>query len=235
MCFCCYISYPCCFNCYINPFTSIIIDLTKAVFYYSKKGIIQFRDPNNLDSILYTHYVALARPVQPCQVSPSVLLFVSGPVARSEICWLDCSTIPPKQKSQKKIIFPAAIKFQDMCFVSGKQMNRKRLLIVTSVGPEGIHAYNVDTKSLDWIKEIEGLELARVSSDGHGHLFVCDRGNECIHMISVLDGQYLRCFIKTGEQGLGRPGFAAWSEETSSLIVAHGKGNKRFISVFKVQ
>ena len=123
--------------------------------------------------------------------------------------------------------------FQDMFFV-GEEKKRKGLIIVTAQGPEGIHAYNVDTNSLEWKKEIEGMARAGIVSDGHGHLFVCDWGNKCIHMLSVSDGQYMGCLIKQGVQGLGVPVFGAWSEEMSSLIVARGKGNKRFISVIKV-
>ena len=41
--------------------------------------------------------------------------------------------------------------------------------------------------------------------------------------------------MREGEQGLGIPYWAAWSKETSSLIVIHGKGDKRFFSVIYIQ
>ena len=112
-----------------------------------------------------------------------------------------------------------------MCFVSD-EMNRKRLVIVTAYGPEGIYAYNVDTNSPEWRKEIDGMEKAYVVSDGHRHLFVCDGRNECIHTLSVADGKYMGCLVKRGEQGLGRTCWAVWSEEMSSLIVAHTRDGK---------
>ena len=123
--------------------------------------------------------------------------------------------------------------YWDICFV---QEQNKKLVIVTADGPQGIHAYNADTKLLEWEKEIDGMENAGIAVDGHGHLFVCDGENGCIHMLSVLDGKYLGCLFTQDELGLGAsPCWAAWSEETSSLIVAHAKGSKRFISVVRVQ
>ena len=89
---------------------------------------------------------------------------------------------------------------------------------------------------LEWKKEIDGMEQAGIVSDRHGHLFVCDWQNKCIHILSVSDGQYMGCLMKSGEQGLGIPYFIAWSEEMSSLIVAYWKEiNKWYISVIKVQ
>ena len=161
-------------------------------------------------------------------------MYEYGTVDPPELHLLDCSVIPQKENSQKSIIFPAEITFWDMCFVS-EETNRKRLLIVAPSGPEGIHAYNVDTNKLEWKKEIEGMEQAGIVSDGHEHLFVCDWENQCIHMLSVSDGQYLGCLIKQGDQGLGIPYWVDWSEEMSSLIVAHTKDWKIFISAIKVQ
>ena len=120
-----------------------------------------------------------------------------------------------------------------MCFV---QEQNKNFVIVTANDPQGIRAYNADTKLLEWKKEIAGMVQAGIVSDGHGHLFVCDGENGCVHMLSMSDGRYLGRLIHPGELGHGvSPYWAAWSVEKSSLIVAHGKGSKRFISVVKVQ
>ena len=209
----------------------MIIDLIKIAICCSTKDVIEFRDLNNLHKILHTHSVS-PEPGRLCQVSASVLLFVCGTLEQPEVHRLDCSTIPPKEDSI--IIFPAAVNVYDMCFVS-REMNNGRFIIVTPEGPKGIHAYNVDTNKLEWKKEIEGMEKSGIVSDSHGHLFVCDDDNRCIHMLSVSDGQHLGCLIKTGEQGLGIPLWAVWSEGMLSLIVAHTKDWKMFISVIKVQ
>ena len=115
------------------------------------------------------------------------------------------------------------------------QEQNKNLVIVTGIDRQGIHAYNADTKLLEWKKEIDGMEKAGVASDGHGHLFIFDKANKCVHMISVSNGQYMGCFITDGEQGLGRPCWGVWYEETYCLIVAHAKGNERYVSVVRVQ
>ena len=123
--------------------------------------------------------------------------------------------------------------YWDMCYV---QEQSKNLVILTADGSQGIHAYNTDTKSLEWKKEIDGMENAGVAADGHGHLFVCDGENGCVYMLSVSDGKYQGCLITKDELGIGTsPCWVVWSEETSSLIVAHAKENKRFINVIKVQ
>ena len=119
-----------------------------------------------------------------------------------------------------------------MCFV---QEQNKNFVILTGIGRHGIHAYNADTNSLEWKKETEGMEKAGVASDGHGHLFVFDKANKCVHTLSVLNGQYMGCLIIEGDQDLRRPCWGVWYEETSCLIVAHAKGNERYVSVIRVQ
>ena len=99
--------------------------------------------------------------------------------------------------NHQKNIFLAGIKFEDMSFAS-EETNRKLLIIVASSTPEGIHAYNVDTNSLEWKREIDGMEKSGIVSDGHGRLFTCDWDSNCIHMVSVSDGQYLGCLMKRG-------------------------------------
>ena len=198
-------------------------------FCYRRKAVIEFRDLNNLNQILHTYLIM--EPRRLCQVSPSVLLINCVSSAYSEIHWLDCSTIPPKENSQKKIIIPGQTMYWDMCFV---QEQNKNLVIITADGPQGIHAYNANTTLLEWRKKRDGMEKAGVASDSHGHLFVFDKENGCINLLSVSDGHYQGCLIKEGEQSLGKPCFGVWCEQTSSLIVAHAKGNERFISVIKV-
>ena len=121
-----------------------------------------------------------------------------------------------------------------MCFVNEQNKN---LLIVASVEMNGIEAYNTDSGSLEWKAEIRGMQKCGVASDSHGHIFVCGetQANNYIHMFSASDGKHQGCLIGEGEQGLGVPLWVVWSEPTSSLIVTHGKGDKRFFSVIYIQ
>ena len=50
----------------------------------------------------------------------------------------------------------------NMCFVN-EETNRKRLLNVAACGQQGIHAYNVDRSTLEWIQDINGMEQAGVA------------------------------------------------------------------------
>ena len=52
-----------------------------------------------------------------------------------------------------------------------------------------------------------GLDAFGLTCDERGHLFVCDfdKGNRCVQMFSLPDGEYLGCLIREGEQGLGTP------------------------------
>ena len=122
----------------------------------------------------------------------------------------------------------------DMCFV--REQN-KNLVIVTSVEMSGIEAHDADTGSLEWKGQLPVLQRCGVASDGQGHIFVCDEAkeNKCIHMFSASDGKYQGCLIGEGEQGLGVPLWAVWSEPTSSVIVTRRKGDKRFFSVIYIQ
>ena len=52
---------------------------------------------------------------------------------------------------------------------------------MTADGPEGIPAYSADTNSLEWKKEIDGMEKAGIAADDHGHLFVFDKENKSVY------------------------------------------------------
>ena len=172
------------------------------LFCCRQRAVIEFRNLDYLDRILFTY--RLTSEVEPrrlCQVSPSVLFFNCVSSTHSEIRWLKCSTPPPKENTQKTIVVGQKM-YWDICFA---EEQNKNIVIVTSEGPEGTHAYNADTKLLEWQKEIDGMEKVGIAADGHGRLFVFDKENKCIHVLSVADGLYIGCLIREGEQDLGRP------------------------------
>ncbi len=55
----------------------------------------------------------------------------------------------------------------------------------------------VYTKELEYVRQIKDPvhfnDIYDVSPDEHGNLYVCDRGNSCIHVLSN-GGEYLRSF-----------------------------------------
>ena len=69
-----------------------------------------------------------------------------------------------------------------------------------------------------------------------GQLLVCDstKGNNCIQMFRMVDGNYLGCLIENGQEGLRDINHALWCEETKSLAVVHGVVDSRSsISIIK--
>ena len=173
-------------------------------------------------------------PGRMCAMSESTLLYIDHSKIPMKVHRLDCKTLPPTSPPEYKSLYLSEEMWWDMCFVSEQSKN---LLIVTSVEMNGIEAYNADTGSLEWKGQLPVLQRCGVASDGQGHIFVCDQApaNRCIHMFSASDGKYQGCLMREGEQGLGIPCLAAWSKETSSLIVIHAKGEKRLLSVIYIQ
>ena len=116
--------------------------------------------------------------------------------------------------------------------------------VITGIQPyTGIHCYSITTKSLKWSVSgnLPGMQnpvnALGLTSDGRGYLFVCDGmfGNRCIQMFSISDGQYLRCLIKKGEQGLGLPYRICWHSASHSLTVAHLMGGIWSLSMINIE
>ena len=74
------------------------------------------------------------------------------------------------------------------------------------------------------------LDATGVATDGHGHLLVCDfeKGNNCVQMFSVLDGQYLRCMGEDIWKELGRPAMIRCHRTKSPVVVLATKKGQRW-------
>ena len=168
------------------------------MFIYRDEAKMEFRVLSDLELIAYTRRMGPLKSYRLYPISQSGLLFNCGSETQPHIHCLDCTRFPQDECK----FYVAEYMYWDMCFV---QEQNKKLVIVTADGPQGIHTYNADTKLLEWEKEIDGMENAGIASDGHGHLFVFDKVNKCVHTLSVLNGQYMGCLIKEGDLGLRRP------------------------------
>ena len=130
-----------------------------------------------------------------------------------------------------------------VCFMIQTEFEGKDFIIISHGNPHaprgGIYAYNTESKQLEW--RVEGrlpgmskvLKAQGLTTDEHGHLFVCDDNNKCIQMFCVSDGRYLGAVIKPKQCGLGDPWAITWSRKRSSLVVIHVIQEKWFLSVFK--
>ena len=115
-------------------------------------------------------------------------------------------------------------------------------LLVTTGGYRKLYAYATDTDALEWSLggNLPGMdkemEAQGVTTDGRGHLFVCDGnpGNGCVQMFSS-GGRYLGYLLREGEADLGEPSLIRWNQETSSLVVAHRLNWRWIVSVVAVE
>ena len=73
-----------------------------------------------------------------------------------------------------------------------------------------------------------------VTTDGRGHLFVCDQQNACVQMFST-DGVYMGTVLLTRENGMFEPSLLRWSDRMSALIIVHQNREETWISVVNVQ
>ena len=169
-----------------------------------------------------------------CTISPSTLLYVDQGISPRKIRWVECS--PTKPQPDITMTRTQLTNVRDMCLV---QNGGNLLLVATG---DGVHAYNTKNDNLEW--SVEGklpgmacrIEPQGLTTDGRGHLFVCDTFNSCIQMFSA-DGTYLHPLLSQGEQGLGQPWGVRWSKSTQSLVVVHKIENHIIyhVSIIKVQ
>ena len=194
---------------------------------------IEFRDVEDLDSVIYTHSVAPHWPRRMCTgATPSTLMYVE----RSTVHCLDLSGSEPKPAAGKPVTHTKQKLIYDTCCMK----DGDKQLLVVAAGDEGIYAYNMGTDELEWSAKgkLPGMEKAMdafgVTMDGRGHLFVADynKGNSCIQMFSTA-GRYLGCLIKDEE--LGSPGRVKWCDRTSSILAAFKKNGKWNFHVIRIQ
>ena len=68
-----------------------------------------------------------------------------------------------------------------------------------------------------------------VTTDGRGHLFVCDVHNACVQMFSVADARYMGTVLKDCAQDIGTPRLIRWCKNTLSLVVVHMTDSNQYI------
>ena len=187
---------------------------------------IEFRDLNDLKTVIQAHKVAFHESGRLCVSSPSTLLYENQSNFPGEIHMLDCTGSEPKPVDGKNVIQIQQINIYDMCVVP----DIDRELLVAADGYSGVYAYNTVTDELEWRVE-GGLDARGVTTNGLGHLFVCDFKNKCIQMFRVRDGTYMGALMR---KELGIPWWITWCDANSSLVVNYTKGDQDFISVINI-
>ena len=128
--------------------------------------------------------------------------------------------------------------YHDIC--CGSDDERIAIYAVNSYHIQ-VYTCSVTTRELLWSFskfEPDGMKSkmkpSSITTDGHGHLFICDMANNCIQ-IFYTDGTYICPLDCNGKLELGTPERIDWSKTESALIVTHRLKGKYLISVLKVQ
>ena len=193
---------------------------------------IEFREIGSLDKVVLSYQVRQCRPGRMCtsssasssSSSKSMLVYVDHKKHPHEAKWLDCTKSPPEPAEDAGSVHVQHDLVWDLCCTFVK--NGKQRLLITTGGFDGINAHNAETDKLEWSLKggISGVEdemtAEGVTSDGRGHLFVCDENNKCVHVFTT-SGDHVGAVLREGEQGLGRPRLIHWCDCSSSLIVGH--------------
>ena len=195
---------------------------------------LEFLDPNNLQTVIYTHSVKPHEAALLCVMPPSTVFYADNKHdEQSYIHRLECSGQTPIVCQS---IGPLS---HHVCGLSYVRYLNENLLVISVT--RRLQTFKIDTEGVKWGKkdiQVPGqnkiFEPSYMAADGNGRLFVNDL-NRCIHMFSVSDGQYLGRLIKEGEYGLGEIGALCFVESTSQLIVSHSKDENTFIAALDVE
>ena len=223
----------------MNIFDAFELDVNVVNFvYYGKTRLcvcrskIEFRPVENLKKVAHRLDVDNHGPSHMCAVtsSPSQLLFHDYRTGR--VHQVDCSDTSPIILGQISVVR----NFRDMC-------TSDNLLVVTSYD-EGVFAYHLNgfnwEKGHKWIWRVSGklpgmqheIRASGVTTDGQGHLFICDFNNKCVHALSIQGGKHLGVVVREGEEGLGTPYKVTWHRESASLVVINEKDGVYHLSIF---
>ena len=145
---------------------------------------------------------------------------------------IDCSTLPPRPSGDINVTQIQARVVWNMCCI-------KDLLVLAL--KDGVFGYDIRSGAFGELKwRVQGrlkgmlteMRACGVTSDGHGHLFICDSNNKCVQIFSV-DGVYMRALFSGGS--LGIPLRVQSQEITTSLVLLCDIGsNEAVLNVIKI-
>ena len=144
---------------------------------------------------------------------------------------IDCSSFPPNEVT---VAHGNKLdrSWSSICCI--KKQGRE--FIVKDDQDSAISAYDVTSGELEWTLSDypESAEtfvrFGSTTSDDNGHIFVFDTTSKHIYAVSV-EGKYLCCLLKEGEEGIGEIKKIKWSKAESCLMVAHCKNMRTHISL----
>ena len=188
--------------------------------------MIEFRDVQNLEQMVY---ILVAHPHHPCTMcttSQSTLLFE----ASGEIKSVDCSPTPPTISSFLSL--PQDYAIRDLCYVM--EGDCTYVAVVNFTG--GLMVYNVDGGKLEWEapKKLPDMttdmEAWAVTTDGFGRLFVVDHLNRCVQMFSI-NCTYIGALKSVEFQKVLN---IQWCTKSASLLLHYELSDKQYLGTAKV-
>ena len=208
-----------------------------CLYFFSEKNMLSFYNVNDLGKNEATHTLDINVPGLLCPAGSSTLLYVDGQSSTPpEVCWLDCSTLPPNPiEDRKPINLPQELPLGDICVVNtgGKQY---LVYASTTDAGSGIFSYMITSNPFEReIKQIVAADksicIQGITSDGRGHIFASDYHNSCVFMVT-LEGTLMGTVLDLKD--VGKPGTLCWCESLSSLVVAYEKDKKWAIVTVKL-
>ena len=195
---------------------------------FRSKPVIEFRNIENPAEVILTHSLAPTQIRNLCTVSPSTLLYIDLSKTPCEVNMLDCTGQKPRSLREQVVrVEHTGI---SVCYTESVG---KAFLIIAG---RDLCAYDLVSGKMSWkIAQSNSMNAKGVTSDGCGHLFVCNDKNMSLEMYSVSKGKYLGCLIKNGEQGLGELWRVTWCNPKSSLIGAYDTGSKWSIAAIHLE
>ena len=164
--------------------------------------------------------------------SSNTLLFVDKSEDMFEVRRLDCSKSVPVLCDD----FTKTRAEDFMNYILVERHAGMKLLVVA--GCTFIDAHNLNSSEVAWTNEdVTGMEKEfrprSLSTDGHGHLYVVDLDNDCVHMFSLDDGSHMGVVLSE-EEGLSYFDEISWYDENASLAVLCRKNGKACIAFCKI-
>ena len=149
---------------------------------------------------------------------------------------MDCSSVVIKPADNLHVVTQTRQRFtHDMCCT---KIGEKTLLVTTSGFGGTMQAYNAANNNVEWVVEgrLPGMRVAMkphgVTTDGQGHLFVCDSASKSIQMFGV-DSEYMGSVLREETQCFDQLSAIWWSMAASSLILVHRTKDACSISTIK--
>ena len=161
---------------------------------------IDFHFIDNLKRVMKSHSVA---PHQPGHINTSpcdtVLLYEDQSQTPRNVRWLNCVVAPPSPVRGNDVTHTHHALIWDLCCV--KHGGDKELVIMTRAN-NGLVAFSTQRgQQAGWTVKgkLTGMSMDMsvwgITSDGQGHLFVCDINNSCVQMFTT-SGRYMGTVLR---------------------------------------